>query len=416
MLSGGSRAEYRDALRGFIDANVTPRLPELERTGDHPADLVRKLGAEGFYEPCVPTAPARQSKAQSGNGRERLPVDLPTLRILIEELARTRCFGLTLTVGMHVGVFLPMVARLGTGAVRDAVLAGGRRGELLGTVAATEEDVAGSDFAGMATSVDVGDDAIVVDGRKQWITSAAAADYAVVLGRSRPGRHPASFSAVLVPTGGPGVRCEPVDMAVMRGNPVGAIQLDRAEISRDHLLGRPGRGFRYFLDHIAVERLTGAAWAVTVAEDCLAEAQRHAQARMIGPEPLWDRGAIRHRIARAAVRLTLLRALTDRAFAASDEAGWADPFGTAALKAAVPEAMEDVIGLCLQLRGARGLTAGSPLLRLLNDFRVWGVAGGSTETMLDLVAEAWAERAGWPAAGPGRTALGPGDPDQPGRA
>jgi len=55
--------------------------------------------------------------------------------------------------------------------------------------------------------------------------------------------------------------------------------------------------------------------------------------------------------------------------------------------------MERVIGTCLQLRGAQGLEAESPLLRLLNDFRVFGIAGGSTETMLDMIAELWADRA-----------------------
>ena len=390
--------EYREALRAFAGAHVTPRVPALEREREHPADLVRMLGAEGFFRPCVP---------DPDGGRGRLPTDLRYLRVLVEELARTGCFGLTLSVGMHVGVFLPTVARLGADGVREKVLDGGRRGELLGTLAATEEDVAGSDFAGMQTAIEVGDDRVVIDGHKQWVTSGAAADYAVVFGRSRPGRHPASFSAVLVPTGCDGVRREPLSMAVMRANPIGRLEFQRVKVGRDHLLGRPGLGFRYFLDHIAVERLTGAAWAVVAAEDLLARAQRHAQARLIGTEALWDRSSVRHRVARAAVRLALLRALTDAAFTASHRDGQPDPFTTAALKVAVPEAMEDVAGLCVQLQGARGLTAGSPLLQALNDFRVWGVAGGSTETMLDVVAGAFAERAAREAAAPSAGQAGP---------
>lgn len=386
MSSSDGPDAYRAKLRAFTDAEVRPRVPALERSGEPAADLVRGLGAEGFFEPCVPDA----DRADGGAGR--LPVDLRYLRILVEELARTGCFGLTLTVGMHTGVFLPAVARLGTGAVRDEVLAGGRRGELIGTVAATEADVAGSDIAGMTTTVDVGDDRVVVDGHKHWITSGAVADHAIVFGRSRPGRHAASFTAVLVPTGRDGVRREPLEMAVMRANAVGRLEFDHAEVGRDHVLGRPGFGFRYFLDHIAVERLTGAAWAVVVAEDRLAEAQRHAQDRSIGTETLWDRGAVRHRVARAAVRLAQLRALTDASFAAAHDAGRVDQYASAVLKAAVPDAMEDVIGLCVQLHGAAALAAGSPLLQLLNDFRVWGVAGGSTETMLDVVAEGWADR------------------------
>lgn len=399
-MDGTERPDaYREALRAFAGAHITPRVPALERAGEHPADLVRMLGAEGFFRPCVP--------GPDGD-RDRLPVDLRYLRILIEELARTGCFGLTLSVGMHAGVFLPVVARLGADPVREKVLDGGLRGDLLGTLAATEADAAGSDFAGMQTAIDISDDRVVIDGHKQWITSGAAADYAVVFGRSRPGRHPAAFSAALVPADRDGVHREPLDMAVMRANPIGRLEFHRVEVGRDHLLGRPGRGFRYFLDHIAVERLTGAAWAVVAAEDLLAQAQQHAQARSVGTETLWDRSAIRHRVARAAIQLALLRALTDAAFTASHRDGQLDPFTTAALKAAVPGAMEDVAGLCVQLQGARALTAGNPLLQALNDFRVWGVAGGSTETMLDVVAAAFAERTTQEAATPAGGQAGPG--------
>ncbi|HEY0605654.1 MAG TPA: acyl-CoA dehydrogenase family protein, partial [Herpetosiphonaceae bacterium] len=159
------------------------------------------------------------------------------------------------------------------------------------------------------------------------------------------------------------------------------------------MLGRKELGISYFLQHIAVERLSGGIWAVAVAEHCLEEAQRYAAERVIGEETLWERSAVRHRIAQAVVQVTLLRSLVEQALVATDETRLVDPFSSAVIKAAVAPAMESVIGTCLQLQGARGLEADSPLLRLLNEFRVFGVAGGSTETMLDVVGELWATRA-----------------------
>jgi alkylation response protein AidB-like acyl-CoA dehydrogenase len=102
---------------------------------------------------------------------------------------------------------------------------------------------------------------------------------------------------------------------------------------------------------------------------------------------------VRHRIAQSVVQVTLLRALVEQALAATDRTRLVDPFNSAVIKAAVAPAMEAAIGACLQLQGARGLEADSSLLRLLNEFRVFGVAGGSTETMLDVVGELWATRA-----------------------
>jgi hypothetical protein len=49
--------------------------------------------------------------------------------------------------------------------------------------------------------------------------------------------------------------------------------------------------------------------------------------------------------------------------------------------------------LCLQLEGAQGLEVSSTLLRLLNGFQAFGVAGGPTETMLDILADLWSPEA-----------------------
>jgi len=45
----------------------------------------------------------------------------------------------------------------------------------------------------------------------------------------------------------------------------------------------------------------------------------------------------------------------------------------------------ELVRTWLQLRGAQGFETGCSLLRLLNEFRVFGVAGGSTETMLEVI-------------------------------
>jgi len=51
--------------------------------------------------------------------------------------------------------------------------------------------------------------------------------------------------------------------------------------------------------------------------------------------------------------------------------------------------MERLIGTCLQLHGAQGLQSNSDLLQCLKEFRAFGIGGGSTETMLELVADLW---------------------------
>lgn len=380
-----SETTYRENLSAWLKAVVYPQVADLERQQIFPRDIMRQLGEQGFFAPCLQPAEAVNPRA--------LPLNARMFGILIEELAKTRCFGLTISVSIHVGVFLPLVQRLAQPAIRERLVHDGLRGAMLGTIAATEANVAGSDFMGMECSASVDGEQIVLDGHKHYITNAAVADYVVVFARRRPGRHFANFCALLVPTDLPGVSATRLDMAVMRTAVTSRIEFDNVVLPATHMLGRKELGMSYFLQHIAVERLSGGIWAVAVAEQCLEEAQRYAAERLIGEETLWERSAVRHRIAQSVVQVTLLRALVEQALAATDRTRLVDPFNSAVIKAAVAPAMEAAIGACLQLQGARGLEADSSLLRLLNEFRVFGVAGGSTETMLDVVGELWATRA-----------------------
>lgn len=379
-----TESSYRAALQEALRSEVYPHVADLERDATFPREIVRSLGRQGFFAACLDLDAAGQARA--------IPLHFPMFRILIEELAKTQCFGLTLTISMHVGVFLPFVARLAQAELRERILPAALRGERLGTLAATEPAVAGSDFMGLASAVQIEAERLRLDGRKHYITNAAVADDVIVFARWRPGRHFTNVCALLVPTDRPGVRCERQDMAVMRTAAISRIAFEQVELPLYCMLGRKEFGMRYFLEHIAVERLSGGIWAAAVAEQCLEAAQRAAAERVIGEETLWSRSSVRHMIARSAVQTAQLRALTDQALARAAQQRLVDPFESAVIKAAAAPAMEQVIGVCLQLQGARGLEAHSPLLRLLNDFRVFGVAGGSTETMLDMVAELWAER------------------------
>jgi citronellyl-CoA dehydrogenase len=380
-----SETTYREALRAFLKEAVYPQVEDLERQQIFPRTIVQQLGEQGFFTPCLQPAEARNART--------LPLNARMFSILIEELAKTRCFGLTITVSIHVGVFLPLVQRLAHPTLRESLVQDALCGKVIGTIAATEANVAGSDFMGMECSASVDAEQIVLNGHKHYITNAAVADYVIVFARRRPGRHFANFCALLVPTARAGVSSARLDMAVMRTAVTSRIEFDHVVLPSTYVLGRKELGMNYFLQHIAVERLSGGVWAVAVAEQCLEEAQQYASERLIGEETLWERSAVRHRIAQAVTQVTLLRALVEQVVADTDHTRIVDPFNSAVIKAAVAPAMESVIGTCLQLQGARGLEAHSPLLRLLNEFRVFGVAGGSTETMLDVIGELWAQRA-----------------------
>jgi citronellyl-CoA dehydrogenase len=138
---------------------------------------------------------------------------------------------------------------------------------------------------------------------------------------------------------------------------------------------------------MAVERLAGGIWTVALARRLLADTVRGLRRREIDGRPLWQRCAVRHTLARVAVQVRLLEALVDDVTAAARRTGELSMADTAVLKAAVGPTVTQVLDACLQLRGADGLGTAGGLPALLADVHAFGIAGGSTETMLDAIAD-----------------------------
>jgi citronellyl-CoA dehydrogenase len=287
---------------------------------------------------------------------------------------------------VHTATAQPLVARLG-GDRFPELLRAARAGHAVGALAATDADVPGSDLPGMATAVAIAADRLVLSGAKTWITNAVFADFFVVLARHRAARHPASLSLVLVPADAPGLRRTPVASPVMAGAGIGTVTFDGVELTPAHLLGRPGRGFTHFAQQMAVERVAGGIWTVALAERVLAQTVQALQGREVDGRTLWQRSAVRHTLARAAVRVRLLEALVEDVIAVARRTGALSVPDTAVVKATVGPTANEVLDACLQLAGADGLTWARGLLTLLADVRAFGIAGGSTETMLDVVAD-----------------------------
>ncbi|MFJ9819119.1 acyl-CoA dehydrogenase family protein [Streptomyces sp. NPDC101151] len=308
-----------------------------------------------------------------------------TLRRLLAAADARGPQGLVLALLVQLATAVPLLAETATTPLAERTLAQAADGGTLLALAATDE-AAGSDLAALGTTVDLGDGSadLVVSGTKRWVTSASTADHALVLARHKPGRHFTSFTWVLVPLTAPGVTVEPTGTTLFQGSGVGHLTLSGVVLSREHLLGRPGRGLALFARHIAVERLASAAWAIALCRRVLADTERRLRERLVDGVPLRQSASVRQRLADCAVRLSALHAL----WATSCEKIAVDRDATAAavLKAASGTTVEHVLTVCGQLQGADGFGAGG-VQELRAEAAVFGIGGGTTETVHDTVAD-----------------------------
>ncbi|WP_316195244.1 MULTISPECIES: acyl-CoA dehydrogenase family protein [unclassified Bradyrhizobium] len=370
-------------LRIVLDRILPPSIVADLQSSDKPRrELIAALGSEDIFRPCI------RGISEDDDPRSA-HVNVRALATLIEQLALQNCWGLTLSVALHVGVFLPLIARLAHPVQRQMIIASAAAGRLLGAVAATDLMAAGSDFMGMETTATFDGPSIILRGTKTFITSATIADYAVVFARWRPGRHFSNFCSLLVPLDQQGVLRRAIPMEVMRGAGVGSLTFNDVRLPEHALLGRRELGMRYFLDHIGMERLIAGVWALAIGERELRDTQKHLLRRQIGAASLWQRDAVRQRLAESIAQLALLRSLVSETLIEADANGFVDPLRSAIIKATAPATLERIIGTCLQFHGAAGLSQGNHLLRSLTELRAFAIGGGSTETMLELIANSW---------------------------
>ncbi|KAA2255362.1 acyl-CoA dehydrogenase [Solihabitans fulvus] len=303
------------------------------------------------------------------------------LRALLTELDARYPLGVVLSVCVQVATALPILLHGPASEHVAGVGAAALRGEAMLALAATDSAASGSDLMDLGTTAVLGEDTVVLDGGKRWITNAGTADHLLVLARHRPQRHFTSFLWVLVPADAPGLTVEPADGSMFAGSGVGHLSFDAVTLGRDHLVGAPGRGLATFSRHIATERLAGGLWAGAMCRRVLTDTRRALADKPLHGATAWDNDAVRQRFARCLVESRRIDALC--ADVCGGSGGLVDSM---VLKASVADSLDRVLGECVQLIGADAFGAGG-VARLRAEAAMFGVAGGATGAMLAGVAD-----------------------------
>ena len=128
----------RDQVARFIAKEVEPHGEAWEEQGFVPREVLRKMGALGFFGI---TYPAEYGGAEA---------DALTSLVFAEALSRTTFGGFVVTVLVHSDMASPHLVNAGSKAQLDKYLPAIIRGERITAVAVTEPD-AGSDVAGIRT-------------------------------------------------------------------------------------------------------------------------------------------------------------------------------------------------------------------------------------------------------------------------
>jgi alkylation response protein AidB-like acyl-CoA dehydrogenase len=354
----------RDTLRDFIHAEVEPHVEAYEKAGHLPRELVRKLWKElGLGGMMIP-------EEYGGSA-----LDQVSYCLVIEELARVWA-ALSITVSVHNSVGCSPIARFGTEAQKRKYLPQ-LASDWIGAFSLSEPS-AGSDAAGLRTRAEKQNDVYVLNGEKNWVTSAGFATTYIVMARTSPDRH-RGISTFIIEKGTPGLTVgKAEDKMGIKASETRALILEDCRVPAENLLGEEGAGFHMAMALLDGGRVGVAAQALGIAQAAYDQALRYSRERSTFGKLISEHQAIRFTLADMHTRITAARALTYRAAWLKDQG---QPFTLEASMAKVfaSEMATYVTHQAQQIHGGYGYVSDYHVERYYRDARVTEIYEGTSE-------------------------------------
>lgn len=369
--------ELRARMRQFIDAEVIPREAELAgRDGAGRAvleELKASAKAHGLWALGHPGE-------IGGGGMPFMP-----FVYLNEVIGRSEYGQLAVgSVSMQDSIMLHLHASPDQ---RERWLKPLVAGEIYPSVGLTEPDVAGSDPTLMRTTARLEGDEWVIRGRKWFTTGANRAAFTTVFCKTDPEapRH-LQFTSFIVPTDTPGY--EIVRIIPVMGTEHGAhceVVLNEVRVRRDSLLGPRGHGFVIAQQRLGPGRIFHCMRWLGQAERAFELMCDRANSRFAHGSVLAEKGEIQRYVAESAAQIQACRLMTLDAARVMDGGGEAR-VEISLIKFYGARMLHDVIDRAIQVHGALGLTADTPLERMYREARGGRMYDGPDEVHRMVVA------------------------------
>ena len=361
---------YRDAVRKFIEAEITPFHDRWEKDGVVPRELWLKAGQAGVL--C-----SNVSEEYGGPG-----ADFLYNVVLHEELAKAMATGPGFAI--HSDMVATYIYRFGTVEQKRTWLPKMVSGEAIGALGLTEPG-AGSDLKAIQTrAVRDGDD-YVINGQKVFISNGQLCDLVVLACKTDPNAGARGMSFIIVESDRPGfARGKNLEKIGAKAQDTSELFFQDVRVPASNRIGEEGEGFKIAMTNLAHERITVAASAMAQIEAAIGWTCEYTRERRAFGQRIADFQNTQFTLAQLSAEASSLRVFIDECIRLAT-AGELDGVDAAKAKLLSTELLGRTADSCLQFFGGYGYMREYPIARLYTDCRVRRIAGGSTEVMKQII-------------------------------
>ena len=367
----GDQIAIRDMAQAFAAEHLAPHALAWDREKHFPVETLRQAAALGMGGIYI-------DEAHGGSDLTRLDAAL-----IIEALA-TGCPTIASYVSIH-NMVAGMIDRHGDEAQRARYLPGLCSMAQLGSYCLTEPG-AGSDASALRTKAVRDGEHYIVNGVKQFISGAGAADLYVIMVRTGE-EGPKGISTLIVEKDIPGLSFGPNEIKMgWNAQPTRQVILEDVRVPVANRLGPEGIGFKIAMAGLDGGRINIAAASLGGAQAAFDKAMEYMAGRKAFGQALNEFQALQFRLADMATDLEVSRGFLWRAAAALDAKAPDATKLCAMAKKFVTDTGFEVANQALQLLGGYGYLAEYGIEKIVRDLRVHQILEGSNEIMRVIIA------------------------------
>jgi acyl-CoA dehydrogenase len=361
-----------ETARKFTRERIIPVAQKLDEHGTFPLDICKEGWELGLMNVEIPSD-------YGGLGLSCLD------HVLMMEEVNYGCAGIGTTLAGNNLACMPLLLG-GNEEQKRHYLGMLTEAPIFAAYACSEPD-AGSDVAGMRTTVRRVGDEYVMTGQKRWITNGGYASWYTVFGRiGDPKDRHKGITCFVVPRDLAGMSVgKKEDKLGQRASNTTDVLFEEVKLTRKNLVGGEGEGFKIAMKTFDRSRPWIAAGATGIMRRALDESRRYALERKAFGQPIAQFQAIQFMLAEMAMKYEATRLLMLKAAWSIGE-GKLDAIESSYAKAFGADSAMAVATDAVQIFGGYGYTKEYPVEKLMRDAKLLQIYEGTSQIQRMVIA------------------------------